>query len=133
MKILVIDDNPIARKILVSFLSKRGSVDEVSNGFEAIAAVEQALKEQKPYCLVFLDINMPNLSGQDVLTRIREIEKIEGRHRDEMTKIVMTTSLSDKKTVYEAKRRQADGFLLKPVTPQILEAELRRLKVLCQG
>ncbi len=71
MKILVADDNVVCRKKLAFFIMKRG--------YEVISAVngEQAWElwlREKP-SIVFTDLNMPGINGDELCFRIREAEE----------------------------------------------------------
>lgn len=129
MKILVTDDNKVARKILCNFLHQYGQVDEASSGFEAIDAVTHALKKD-PYTLIFLDIIMPQLDGHDVLKSIRKLEKEAGRTGAQRAHIIMVTSVAAKKTIDKSVQCLADGHLLKPIDQQSITAQLQRLKII---
>ncbi len=70
MKVLIIDDESLARDLLTSYLKTEDDIEilgECGNGFEGIKAIQ----EQKPD-LVFLDIQMPKLSGFEMLELIEE-------------------------------------------------------------
>ncbi len=68
LRVLIVDDNEVNRKVLQSMLSHLGyRADMVTNGQEAI----QALKEQ-PYDLVFMDIQMPIMDGLRAAQTIRQ-------------------------------------------------------------
>jgi CheY-like chemotaxis protein/anti-sigma regulatory factor (Ser/Thr protein kinase) len=66
-RVLVVDDDPAARYLLSGYLSEtRYAVVEASDGAEALARVKEA-----PPVAVFLDLQMPGLSGEEVLGRLR--------------------------------------------------------------
>jgi len=68
-KVLVVDDEPEVRQVLLEFLSSRGyDVIPASRGAEAIAIVES----DKPD-LVLLDVAMPDMDGVETLQRINAI------------------------------------------------------------
>jgi CheY-like chemotaxis protein len=65
--ILVVDDEPVDRYILVRLLEQQPCIiEQAASGFEALAL----LREIKPD-LIFLDLNMPGLSGYEVLSQIK--------------------------------------------------------------
>jgi CheY-like chemotaxis protein len=65
-KVLVVDDEPEVRQVLLEFLSSRGyDVTAASGGLEALAFVES----EKPD-LVLLDVAMPDMDGVETLRRI---------------------------------------------------------------
>ena len=73
-RILLVDDNEIARYILRDLLDQPWlHIREASNGAEALAAIEQELPDA-----MILDILMPDISGFDVLRKLRSSSATEG-------------------------------------------------------
>ncbi|MEN9347948.1 MAG: LytR/AlgR family response regulator transcription factor [Flavobacteriales bacterium] len=71
MKTLVIDDERLARKELINLLSKYPDITiegECSNGEEALAMIEQVQPD-----LIFLDVQMPGMSGFDMLDKLENV------------------------------------------------------------
>ena len=65
IKVLIIDDEKLARDLLKNYLTKDSRLEilgECSNGFEGVLAIQ----ELKPD-LVFLDIQMPKITGFEML------------------------------------------------------------------
>lgn len=72
-KVLIADDAPFIREILITFLESRSDISEVKeaeNGEEAVAF----FKSFEPD-IIFMDIVMPKLSGIEATKQIREINK----------------------------------------------------------
>ena len=68
-KILLVDDEPVNRQVLINFLAlKNYQLVEAGGGSEALEAIEK----QGPFDLVLLDIMMPRLSGYEVCQELRE-------------------------------------------------------------
>lgn len=68
MNILIVDDDPVLQELLCSFFASRGHcVRRASNGVEALAMVETALKLD----VVLLDVLMPGLSGNQFIKAVR--------------------------------------------------------------
>lgn len=107
-KVLIVDDVDALRKQVIYSLAiiyPNAVFLEAANGFQALDLVVK----HKPD-LILLDIDMPKLSGLDVLKRIR-------RSRDkEINKlpIIMFTGTVDKKTVGEIIKLGVSGYLVKP-------------------
>jgi PAS domain S-box-containing protein len=72
LNILVAEDNEINRALMIDILADRSSnVTMVTDGQEAIDAVERAMEEQRPFDLVFMDLRMPVLDGVGATKAIR--------------------------------------------------------------
>ena len=68
LKVLVVDDEPLARAVVVEYLASCDGVElagECANGYEAVKAVSEAMPD-----VLVLDVQMPKLSGFDVLELI---------------------------------------------------------------
>ncbi|WP_297426401.1 response regulator [Clostridium sp.] len=120
MKILIVDDEFIGRRILTSYLSKYGTCDMASNGLEAIEAFKLAYEEGEPYNLICLDIVMPEINGQDVLKQIREYENSMGIYGLDQAVIIMTTALGDFENIKKSALSKCEGYLVKPIDKEKL-------------
>ena len=73
LRILVVDDAMSNRKLLACLLSKKGhSVDQAEDGDVAVAKVREAEQHGKPYDLVLMDYEMPNMNGPTAAEQIRK-------------------------------------------------------------
>jgi two-component system, LytTR family, response regulator len=118
IRVLIVDDEELARQVLHEFLSSHAEVEiaaECANGFEAV----KAIAEQKPD-LVFLDIQMPKLDGFEVLELIGS-----------QTAVVFVTAYDS--YAIRAFEVHAVDYLLKPVGIERLEAALERAKKRLSG
>ncbi len=123
LRVLIVDDNPAARRILASHCTDLMlQVDEVASGLEAVAAVEQAAALQKPYGLVLMDWSMPGMNGIETSRSIRA-----GRAAGAAPAIVMVTAFGRDEVRDQAESVELDGFLVKPVSPSTLFDTLVRL------
>jgi len=102
------------------------------DGREAIDAFEAALKEGKPYDLLFLDIMMPEVNGIDVLKTVRAIEEQQGIAPDKGVKVIMTTAMNDADVIMESFNARCDGYIVKPVRKEKLFEEIESLGLLSQ-
>jgi CheY-like chemotaxis protein len=103
-QILVVDDNPMIRKLLGMALSRHFSVCEAQDGAAALAAVLR----HKPQ-IVFLDIMMPSANeGLDLLDKLRSDPLTQG------IVVAMVTSRSEAGDRALAMSKGADGFFSKP-------------------
>ncbi len=115
MRILVVEDDFISRRLLCRYLEPFGECDVAVNGEEAIEAVTIALSQANYYDLICLDIMMPGMDGHETLKLIREKEELNDIPLGQGSKIIMTTSLEDHKSIREAFKASADGYVVKPV------------------
>ena len=127
---LVVDDDPVARKILTDWLQPVGPCSEASNGSEALEILEQHATEANPFDVILLDVMMPDLNGHTVLQRFRELEKANGVNPKERTRVIMVSALSDRENVDEAFKEEADGYLTKPADRMALMTHLKLMEVL---
>ena len=101
--VLVIDDDPLIRKTLSSYLSKKGFEALVAeDGEEGILKYEEHIPD-----LVILDIRLPDVDGLEVLGRIRE--------KNPNASIIIMTAYDDMKTTIEAIKSGAFEYLVKPL------------------
>jgi CheY-like chemotaxis protein/signal transduction histidine kinase len=105
LKILVVDDSVTNRRILSSYLEQKGhQVTESANGADAIQMAHEIVPD-----VIFMDLDMPGLSGLNASVAIRELD---GVARD--TYIVATTGQVFDRDKRAAKDAGMDDFLAKP-------------------
>jgi len=112
---------------LKSILKNYGEVDIAVNGLEAVEAYKEALMEDEPYDVIFLDIMMPEMDGQAVLKEIRAFEEESDIFGREMVKIIMTTALDDSENIKTAFIEQCEGYIIKPIEREKIEKELKKI------
>ena len=116
-RILIVEDNPINRKIMTRLLDQSGHlVDSVTDGQ---AAVNAFVKQR--YDLVFMDCRMPIMDGLEATIEIRKREKPGQR-----TPIIALTADESNTTRAECLRVGMDDHLTKPVEPDSLSSLLNR-------
>ena len=130
MKTLIVEDDFTSRLVLQSFLKSYGSSHTAVNGKEAVEAVRLSLEAEEPYDLICLDIMMPEMDGQEALSKIRNLEEAKGITSTNGAKILMATALADIKNVMKAYHGLCDGYLTKPIDKSKLIEELRKLNLL---
>ena len=114
-QILVVDDEPDIINIVSMMLEKDGfCVSSASNGIEAMSSV----KESKPD-VIFLDRNMPEMGGDEVMTRLKESPKTSS------IPIILLTSLDKYEDVSGGYGMGADGYITKPFTRSQISNGLR--------
>ncbi|MFP4329956.1 MAG: response regulator [Alkalispirochaetaceae bacterium] len=128
MKSLIAEDDFGSRRLLQTYVQDLGPTDVVVDGEEAVQAFKLAWEENDPYDVIFLDIMMPNLDGQEALKQIRETERSIGIRERDQVKVVMTTALEDPRNVVEAYNKgAATAYLVKPIDRRRLLEELTNL------
>ncbi|MFP4527797.1 MAG: response regulator [Candidatus Kapaibacterium sp.] len=115
MKTLVVEDDYITAEVMHEIMLSFGECDVAENGKIALDKFGQALDVDDPYDIIFLDIMMPEMDGQTVLGKIREMEHDKGIRGLEGVKIVMTTALDDFDNIKRAFKHQAEGYIIKPI------------------
>ncbi|MCX5695014.1 MAG: response regulator [Candidatus Omnitrophica bacterium] len=114
IKLLLVDDEKGLCDILKDFFKIYGLQALIAtNGKEAVALV----KKQKPQ-IVILDIQMPDMSGLEVLKEIKQI--------DSSIKVIMITVMDDEQTKNAARQLGADEFITKPIISDHLEEVVRQ-------
>lgn len=131
-RILIVDDERRARLFLREVLKPFGLCDEAEDGETAVEMFREALVSGNPYKLVFMDIMMPVMDGQQALENIRAIEHSHGHDlHGGGVKVVMITALNDSENVIKAYHEGgASAYLPKPVTVNNLLDLLADLKVI---
>jgi PAS domain S-box-containing protein len=107
LKILVAEDSPVNLKLIVRLLEKRGhSVESAGNGREVLRAVER-----RPFDLILMDVQMPEMDGLEATAAMRERETSTGAH---MPIIAMTAHAmkGDRERCLDA---GMDAYVSKPV------------------
>jgi two-component system, chemotaxis family, chemotaxis protein CheY len=115
MRVLVVEDDFISRRLLCRYLEPHGECDVAVNGNEALSAFKQALTSGQMYDLVCLDIMMPVMDGQETLKRMRVIEREAGIMPPRGVKVIMTSALEDQENVVAAFNNSCDGYVVKPI------------------
>ncbi len=129
-RILIADDDLIARLLLSEYLADMGTCDAAVDGVEAVRAHRLALQRKRPYDLICLDIMMPKMDGLEALTKIRELEKENDVPQDKQVIIIMVTAVIDelnRKTALDAK---CDDYITKPVNRNELIKKLKELSLI---
>ncbi len=127
MKILIVDDDVISRKMLRAIMSSYGHCDLAASGSEALDCIEQAIREKYQYDIIMLDIDMPDASGQVVLTKIRALEEANGIFGLDQVKIIMATSMHDSRSIMTAFNNGCEGYITKPYDVVRIDKKLREL------
>lgn len=130
MKILIVEDEESSRSVLTRFLAPFGGCDFAATGSEAIALFIAAHAAADPYSLLSLDLMLPDLSGHEVLRRIRAWESEHHISSKLIVRVVVVSGLSDSQNVLEAFDEGCEAYVAKPVVREELLRELKKIAVL---
>jgi two-component system chemotaxis response regulator CheY len=122
LKILIVDDSAVMRKIVERALRQTG-LDlgeglEASNGAEALVEVQKGSLD-----IILSDVNMPVMDGLEFLKSPPGIESAKG------VPVIMITTEGSEARVVEALSAGAKGYLRKPFTPEQVKERVSPLLV----
>ncbi len=113
-RILIVDDNASNRDLLGRQLARAGhTVADVESGQAALARLES-----EPFDLILLDMMMPDISGYEVLQRLKRQVNTSG------IPVIMISALDDLDSVMRCIEAGAVDYLLKPFDPTLLRARI---------
>ena len=116
--ILIIDDDDTVLIILEKYLKDGGfQVTKANDAFSGMASIRQ----NRDIRLIISDINMPGMTGIDMLEAIKNLRTL--AH----IPILMLTTDTAKKTVERARELGACGFMSKPFKPEALIAYVKKI------
>lgn len=121
MKILIVDDEPLARSRLQDLLDDIGKHQVIGEANNGRAAIEQA--QQQAPDVVLLDINMPEMSGLEAAIHLSQLEHAPA--------VIFTTAYSEH--ALEAFDANAIDYLLKPIRRTRLEQALNKAQPLLRS
>jgi phosphoserine phosphatase RsbU/P len=115
MKILLVDDDSVARSILCQLLRQQGhDVIEAADG-----QLAWDLVQQQKISFIVSDWMMPNIHGVDLCRKIR------AEALDHYVYVILCTSKGAKSDLIEGMDAGADDFLVKPISPEELRVKVR--------
>jgi CheY-like chemotaxis protein/two-component sensor histidine kinase len=118
LHILLAEDNLVNQKLAIRLLEKRGhSVEVVATGVDAVAAVAE-----RQFHIELMDVQMPEMSGLEAATIIRENERTTGLH----TPIIALTAHAMTGDDDRCFRAGMDAYISKPIDPKTLYAVLEK-------
>lgn len=124
-RILVVDDQEVARKAISSIMDKHGHVETAANGQEALSHYVAAVEDGWLYDLVCMDVTMPGLlNGYQVVRCIRAHEEKSGI-KDQVP-VVMISSHSDLASFARELEMTVDDYIVKPFSQARLDEVIQR-------
>ncbi|QSQ25622.1 response regulator [Pyxidicoccus parkwayensis] len=101
-RVLVIDDSPMLVELTVRALTAAGYQ---ASGAQDLASLDQKLTEG-PFSLILMDVNMPEMFGDDVVEYLR-------RQKNVTAKLVLYSDIPEAELASKTKASGADGYILK--------------------
>jgi two-component system chemotaxis response regulator CheY len=119
LNVLVVDDSAVMRAMVIKTLRLSGlslnAVHEAGNGAEALQVLDEQWVD-----LALVDINMPVMSGEELLTRIRQ-------NPDTADLPIVVVSTEGSETRIHAIREHGVKFVHKPFSPEELRETIRHI------
>lgn len=115
ISVLIVDDHPVVRQGLRTFLETQGDLEivgEASDGEDAIVQIKDAVPD-----VVLMDLVLPGIDGIEATRQTRDASPT--------TKVIVLTSFADDEKVFPAIKAGAAGYLLKDVEPIQLADAIR--------
>jgi EAL domain-containing protein (putative c-di-GMP-specific phosphodiesterase class I)/CheY-like chemotaxis protein len=117
IKVLVVEDDAFTRKIMLQVLRDLGYTN-IAEADSAASAI--SLLGTKMFDLIITDINMPDMNGLQLVQRIRTGKTAAKTD----TRIAVLTSYSQTEVLASALALDINGFLVKPISPAVVETKL---------
>ncbi len=120
LKILIADDHFLVRQFVRNTLqeAKISNIQTAADGNEAIEMIQKSQEAKQPFDIVFLDWNMPTISGLEVLNYFRT------KPAYAETAFVMLTAESEQQNIMKAIKAGATSYIIKPVSPSEMSKKL---------
>ncbi len=111
-RILVVDDEPMVREVLVTYLEREGyAVDQATDGKAALELAASAKPD-----LIVLDVMLPEVDGFAVLTRLRQTSSVP---------VILVTARTAEPDRIVGLELGADDYVVKPFSPREVVARVR--------
>lgn len=114
-KILVVDDDATTLRSFKSMLENKYEVQLANSGEKALESVAKTVPD-----LILLDFDMPGMSGKEMIQKLRENKAYAA------IPVIFVTSVTDKRQITTLIPFRPSGYLLKPVSMDVLSAEIEK-------
>lgn len=129
-KFLIVDDDERFAALMAHRLEKHGKSVITTSGEDALLHFQHYLENKTPFSVVFMDIEMPHMSGHEVVEKMRSIETQSGVDPTKEFKLVMITAHTDVKNVSTSFfKGGADAFIPKAAVGS-LDVELAKSNII---
>lgn len=122
-RILIVDDFETVRLFLRNALNQIGieNIEEAGDGKEALQMIEDWNKKGQPFDMIFCDWNMPEMTGIELLTKIRGTAHLKN------TPFIMVTAESETSSVESALKAGTTDYITKPFTVDGLREKIESI------
>ena len=121
-KAFIIDDNAINRSLLRHLLNKwQMTISEADSATAALSCLNRAREQGEHIDLFLIDVNMPGMDGWDLAAQIRAVPSHDRSH------IIMMPSAGRNGDAERCQTLRIDGYLVKPVIQEELEAVITQI------
>jgi two-component system chemotaxis response regulator CheY len=115
MRLLVVDDEPLIRGILVGIVADLAECDQAENGQTAYESFEIALNTGRPYDVIFIDLAMPVMNGRKLLRAIRDKEmKLSVPEENRIKAVVISAENSPRQVAGSFFEDGCNDYIIKP-------------------
>jgi len=125
-RILIVDDEEIGKTLMEDIFSKYGSSISVSSGTDALNVYQKGIEKGKPFNLVLLDISLKDISGVDVL---KKIKKIDAGHTGQKSIVIMVTAHSERDIVIGCIKSGCRAYFIKPLKQDAVDKKMAELGI----
>lgn len=123
LRILLVDDFEMIRSLLKQALKQLGHTDltEAVDGVDAFEKITKAKDDGTPFDIVFLDWNMPRMTGIEVVQKCKENDALKA------IPFIMITAEREQKSVVAALKAGVSDYVIKPFSPKQLASKIERI------
>jgi two-component system, chemotaxis family, chemotaxis protein CheY len=120
LKILIVDDKPTMRRILVNSVIKAGHSD-ATEAVDGKDGLEKLKKDS--FDLIITEWNMPNMNGLELVQAVRSDDRMK------TIPILMITTRKIKEDIINAVKAGVNGYIVKPFDAKTLNAKINEILV----
>src|SRR5215470_1122384 len=123
LRILIVDDSPAMRAYVRRTLQMAGlpitSIYEAGNGEEGLATVGREHSKEHPLDVIFTDLNMPVMNGEDMVLKLKETDY-------DIPILVISTDATQSR-VFRLRELGARGYISKPCPPEMIRWKVEQI------
>jgi len=130
MKVLIIDNDLESRRtlqrLLLNICTECVRAGRAEKGLEVF---EMAIEDEKPFDLITLDMELPDINGIELLDNLRFLEDENEIPEDKKSKILMVATQGNQKIIDQAFAAGCNEYLIKPIKKQKLHGLLQKIGI----